>query len=96
MVEVCRLDWHIAPLRADRWLDIWEPALALARANVAASPHAARIDIRAQDVTRLDEVAAYTLAWLPALTRRARASTTISPCLKRISQRNRSTVICRC
>ena len=46
-------------------LDIWEPALVLARANVAASPHAARIEIRAQDVTRLDETAAYSLAWLP-------------------------------
>jgi precorrin-6B methylase 2 len=47
-------------------LDIWEPALALARVNVAASPDAGRIDIRAQDVTSLDEVAAYTVAWLPA------------------------------
>jgi hypothetical protein len=28
MAEVCRLDWHIAPLRADRWLDLWEPAAA--------------------------------------------------------------------
>jgi SAM-dependent methyltransferase len=45
-------------------LDIWEPSLALARANVAASPYAARIEIRAQDVTQLDERAAYTLAWL--------------------------------
>lgn len=47
-------------------IDIWEPALALARANVAASPHVARIEVRTQDVTRLDEVAVYTLAWLPA------------------------------
>jgi precorrin-6B methylase 2 len=47
-------------------LDIWEPALALASVNVAASPDANRIDIRAQDVTALDELAAYTLAWLPA------------------------------
>ncbi|HEY1430499.1 MAG TPA: class I SAM-dependent methyltransferase [Stellaceae bacterium] len=47
-------------------IDIWEPSLGLARANVAASPHAARIEIRAQDVTQLDELAAYTLAWLPA------------------------------
>ena len=47
-------------------LDIWEPSLALARANVAASPHAARVEIRAQDVTQLDELAAYTLAWLAA------------------------------
>jgi precorrin-6B methylase 2 len=47
-------------------IDIWEPSLALARANVAASPYAARIEIRAQDVTQLDEIAAYTVAWLPA------------------------------
>jgi SAM-dependent methyltransferase len=47
-------------------IDIWEPALALARANVAVSPHAARIQLRRQDVTDLDEVATYTLAWLPA------------------------------
>jgi hypothetical protein len=40
--------------------------LALARANVAASPYAARIEIRSQDVMQLDEPAAYTLAWLPA------------------------------
>jgi precorrin-6B methylase 2 len=47
-------------------LDIWEPALALARANIAASPHARRIEIRSQDIAQLDEPAAYTLAWLPA------------------------------
>jgi quinol monooxygenase YgiN len=28
MSEVCVLDWHIAPFRADRWLDVWEPAAA--------------------------------------------------------------------
>ena len=28
MAEVCTLDWHIAPFRADRWLDLWEPAAA--------------------------------------------------------------------
>ena len=28
MAEVCVLDWHIAPFRADRWLDLWEPAAA--------------------------------------------------------------------
>jgi SAM-dependent methyltransferase len=47
-------------------IDIWEPALALARANVKASSHAARIELRMQDVTGLDEVAGYSLAWLPA------------------------------
>ena len=28
MSEVCVLDWHIAPFRADRFLDLWEPAAA--------------------------------------------------------------------
>ena len=28
MAEVCTLDWHVAPLRADRFLDLWEPAAA--------------------------------------------------------------------
>ncbi|MFN8217971.1 MAG: hypothetical protein U0R71_15360 [Solirubrobacterales bacterium] len=28
MVEVCTIDWHISPLRADRFLDYWEPAAA--------------------------------------------------------------------
>ena len=27
-MEVCTLDWHIAPLRADRFLDVWESAAA--------------------------------------------------------------------
>jgi len=27
MSEICVLDWHIAPFRADRWLDLWEPAV---------------------------------------------------------------------
>jgi len=28
MTEVCVLDWHVAPFRADRFLDVWEPAAA--------------------------------------------------------------------
>lgn len=28
MAEVCTLEWHIAPFRADRWLGVWEPAAA--------------------------------------------------------------------
>ena len=28
MAEVCVLDWHVAPFRADRFLDAWEPAAA--------------------------------------------------------------------
>jgi precorrin-6B methylase 2 len=47
-------------------LDIWEPALTLARANVAASPYASRIEVRKQSITDLDERAAYSLAFLAA------------------------------
>jgi heme-degrading monooxygenase HmoA len=28
MAEVCTLDWHVTPFRADRWLDLWESAAA--------------------------------------------------------------------
>jgi heme-degrading monooxygenase HmoA len=28
MAEVCILDWHIAPFRSDRFLDLWEQAAA--------------------------------------------------------------------
>jgi hypothetical protein len=37
MAEICRLDWHIAPFRADRWLDRWEPAAAMMAAYGAQS-----------------------------------------------------------
>jgi len=37
MAEVCTLDWHIAPFRADRWLDAWEPAAARMPAYGASS-----------------------------------------------------------
>ncbi|AWV19117.1 methyltransferase type 11 [Methylobacterium sp. XJLW] len=47
-------------------LDIWEPALELARANVAASPFRSRIELRLQDVTQFDDPAGYALTWLPA------------------------------
>lgn len=47
-------------------LDIWEPALALARVNVAASPFHSRIELRLQDVTQFDDLASYSLTWLPA------------------------------
>jgi len=30
MAEVCTLDWHVTPFRADRFLDLWEPAAAKA------------------------------------------------------------------
>jgi SAM-dependent methyltransferase len=48
-------------------IDIWEPALALARSNVENSPYADRISIRHLDVTKLPEEARYTLVWLPTM-----------------------------
>lgn len=46
-------------------LDIFEPALALARANVTAEGMDDRIEIRTQDVAELSEVDAYDAIWLP-------------------------------
>jgi SAM-dependent methyltransferase len=46
-------------------IDVWEPALALARKNAAAANHGARIELRLQAVERLDDCATYALAWFP-------------------------------
>jgi precorrin-6B methylase 2 len=46
-------------------IDIWEPALALARKNCAKSRLSQRIALRHQDVRQLDERNAFSLAWLP-------------------------------
>jgi hypothetical protein len=37
MAEVCTLDWHINPFRADKFLDLWEPSAAKAPAYGAKS-----------------------------------------------------------
>jgi heme-degrading monooxygenase HmoA len=37
MLLVCRLDWHVSPLRGHRWLDVWEPAAAKCSAYGAKS-----------------------------------------------------------
>lgn len=47
-------------------LDVWEPAVAAARENVAMSAHAHRIQVRLQDMTQIIDRAAYDLAWLPS------------------------------
>jgi SAM-dependent methyltransferase len=47
-------------------LDIWDPAIAIARANVAASAVRERIEIRKQSIVDLTEKATYTLAFLAA------------------------------
>ena len=46
-------------------IDPWERALTLARANVAATGMAGRVELRAQRVEQLHEVDAFALAWLP-------------------------------
>ena len=28
MAEVCHIDWHVTPFRAERWLELWEPVAA--------------------------------------------------------------------
>jgi len=44
MLYVCRLDWHIAPFRRDRWLEAWEPAAAKCIAYGAKSWSLTRAD----------------------------------------------------
>jgi SAM-dependent methyltransferase len=45
-------------------IDRHEPALALARANVAASGMEGRVQLRRQSVEQLEDVEAFTMAWL--------------------------------
>ena len=53
-------------LRVDG-IDPWEPALAIAERNIAASPHAARIRLANLDVAALESGPRYTLVWLPTM-----------------------------
>jgi SAM-dependent methyltransferase len=46
-------------------IDVWEPALQLARANLAGAGMEERVELRAQGVEQLDERETFTLAWLP-------------------------------
>ena len=46
-------------------IDLWEPALSLARKNLAASGVGGRVELRLQSVEELDEDAVFTLAWFP-------------------------------
>jgi predicted O-methyltransferase YrrM len=46
-------------------IDVWEPALERARANVRAAGLEDRITLRNQDITALDDVDAYDCAWVP-------------------------------
>lgn len=48
-------------------IDIWEPALELARQNVAESPYADRVNVRNLDVSALEGRKRYSLAWLPTM-----------------------------
>jgi SAM-dependent methyltransferase len=47
-------------------LDIWEPSLQLAASNIAAEGLQERITLRHQNVTEIDDEAAFDLVWLPS------------------------------
>jgi SAM-dependent methyltransferase len=46
-------------------IDPWEPALVLARENLAQSDVADRVELRMQSVEQLDEVPTFAVVWLP-------------------------------
>jgi precorrin-6B methylase 2 len=46
-------------------IDPWEPALALARENLAQSDVADRVELRMQHVEELDQVPTFAVVWLP-------------------------------
>lgn len=48
-------------------IDIWEPALEIARENIAQSEFKDRVTVRNLDVCDLDEPERYSLAWLPTM-----------------------------
>lgn len=47
-------------------IDVWDPALELAAANVAGAGVGDRVTIRRQDLAELDDVDRYDCAWLPS------------------------------
>jgi SAM-dependent methyltransferase len=53
------------PRAAITGIDIWEPALKLAEANVGRAGLADRISLRVQDVSSLDDEESYDCAWFP-------------------------------
>jgi 16S rRNA G1207 methylase RsmC len=48
-----------------RVVDPWEPALTLARQNLAQRGVAERVELRSQRVEQLEEATTFTVAWLP-------------------------------
>lgn len=48
-------------------IDIWEPALELARKNIVESPYAGRVTVRNLDISALAESNRYSLVWLPTM-----------------------------
>jgi SAM-dependent methyltransferase len=73
MLDVGTGTGRLAMAAAQHWpalvvvgIDTWAPALALARADLAGSGVADRVELRQQDVLDLVERDTYSLAWLPA------------------------------
>jgi len=48
-------------------IDVWQPSLALARANIAAAGVGSRVELREQACEDLADAAAFDLAWLPII-----------------------------
>jgi SAM-dependent methyltransferase len=64
-------------------IDVWEPALRLARSNVARAGLEARVALRRQDVVDLDDVDGYDCVWLPSFfLSRATMSAAMAPVLR--------------
>jgi len=76
-IEVARCwpSWKVVAI------DRWQPALELARANIAASGVSDRIALRCEDVRQLEDREAFSMAWLPGP---FLASETVSLALERV------------
>jgi precorrin-6B methylase 2 len=46
-------------------IDLWEPALSLARQNLAGSGVQGRVELRSQSIEQLEDDAVFTVAWFP-------------------------------
>ncbi|OAE48374.1 class I SAM-dependent methyltransferase [Agrobacterium tumefaciens] len=69
-------------------IDIWEPALEIARENIAQSEFKDRVTIRHLDVSDLDEHNKYSLAWLPTMFLRRETVEAAIDCIARASTKS--------
>ena len=53
------------PMASITGIDVWDPALEIAAANIASADLSDRVAVRRQDVTELDESESYDCVWFP-------------------------------